>query len=187
MRVELILLGRAMDSVEKQTGPKTAEELVTSAKVLVIDDDYYMRKVIRSLLLAVGIKNFHEASNGVDGLEAIPVINPDVVILDWEMPNMTGGEFMRFVRSPGGFALPDIPVIMLTGHVERERVVEAIRHGVNEFLCKPVSARSLQQRIMSIRANPRPMVRIGDYYGPEPRKVISNNRQLSDPLEPNWV
>ncbi len=176
-----------MDSVAKQAGSKTAEELITSAKVLVIDDDYYMRKVIRSLLLAVGIKDVHEASNGIDGLETIPAINPDVVILDWEMPNMTGGEFMRFVRSPGGFACPDVPVIMLTGHVERERVVAAIRLGVNEFLCKPVSAKSLQQRILSIRANPRPMVRIGNYYGPEPRKVVSNGRQLADPLEPVWV
>jgi len=176
-----------MDSVAKQTGSKTADELVTSATVLVIDDDYYMRKVIRSLLLAIGVKEIHEAPNGLDGLDAIPIVNPDVVILDWEMLNLTGGDFMRIVRSPENFSVPHIPVIMLTGHVERERVVEAIRLGVNEFLCKPVSAKSLQQRIMAIRANPRPMVRIGDYYGPEPRKVVSNSRQLTDPYEPVWV
>lgn len=176
-----------MDSVARQTGSKTVEELVIAAKVLVIDDDYYMRKVIRSLLLAVGIKDVHEVSNGVDGLEMIAAINPDVVILDWEMPNMTGGEFMRIVRSPRTFAVPHVPVIMLTAHVERERVVEAIRLGVNEFLCKPVSAKSLQQRIMSVRCNPRPMVRFGDYYGPEPRKVASNARQWADPYEPVWV
>lgn len=175
-----------MDLAAK-AGSKTVEELVTSAKVLVIDDDYYMRKVIRSLLLAVGIKDVHEVSNGVDGLEAIPSVAPDIVILDWEMPNMTGGEFMRFVRSPKTFSLPDVPVIMLTGHVERERVVEAMRLGVNEFLCKPVSAKSLQQRIMSIRGNPRKMVRIGDYYGPEPRKVACNPRQQADPYEPVWI
>jgi len=164
-----------------------AGDVVTSAKVLIVDDDYYMRKVVRSLLLAVGIKNVHEASNAIDGLEAIPQINPDVVILDWEMPNMSGGDFMRIVRSPKAYAVPDVPVIMLTGHVERERVVEAIRLGVNEFLCKPVSAKSLQQRILSIRGNPRPMVRIGDYYGPEPRKAASNARQLADPMEPVWI
>lgn len=175
-----------MDSAAK-TGSKTVEELVISAKVLVIDDDHYMRKVIRSLLLAVGVKDVHEASNGVDGLEAIPAITPDIVILDWEMPNMTGGEFMRFVRSPRTFAVPDVPVIMLTGHVERERVVEAVRLGVNEFLCKPVSATSLQQRIVSIRANPRPMVHIGDYYGPEPRNVASNARLLAEPYEQVWI
>ena len=125
--------------------------------------------------------------NGVDGLEAIPQIVPDIVVLDWEMPQLTGSEFMRMLRAPGKFALPDVPVIMLTGHVERERVVEAIRLGVNEFLCKPVSANALKQRIQSIRGNPRPMVRIGDYYGPEPRKVKSNTRQQADPYEPVWV
>jgi two-component system chemotaxis response regulator CheY len=176
-----------MGSAVKQASGRDIEELVTSAKVLMIDDDYYMRKVIRSLLLAVGIKDFHEASNGIEGLEAIPQIHPDVVILDWEMPNMSGGDFMRIVRSPKSYAVPDVPVIMLTGHVERERVVEAIRLGVNEFLCKPVSAKLLQQRILSIRGNPRPMVRIGDYYGPEPRKAVSNSRQLADPMEPVWI
>ena len=169
------------------TGLKSAEELVACTKVLVIDDDYYMRKVIRSLLLAVGIKDVHEAANGVDGLEVIPQITPDVVILDWEMPHLTGGEFMRIIRTPEGFSRPDVPVIMLTGHVERERVVEAVRLGVNEFLCKPVSAKLLQQRIMAIRCNPRPMVRIGGYYGPEPRKVRANSRNWNDPAEPVWV
>jgi len=167
--------------------PKDVNELVTSTRVLVIDDDYFMRKVVRSLLLAVGIKDVHDVANGVDGLEAIPNINPDVVILDWEMPHLTGGEFMRIVRSPKNFSKPHLPVIMLTAHVTRDRVVEAVRLGVNEFLSKPVSAKLLQQRIMSVRANPRPMVQIGDYYGPEPRKVKSNSRNWVDPFEPVWL
>jgi two-component system chemotaxis response regulator CheY len=178
--------GRIMDSVAK-TGLKSFEDLVTSTRVLLIDDDYFMRKVIRSLLLAVGIKDVHETSNGVDGLQAIENVNPDVVVLDWEMPNMTGGEFLQIVRAPGSFAFPDVPIIMLTAHVERQRVVEAVRLGVNEFLCKPVSAKALHQRIMAIRGNPRPMVRIGDYYGPQPRKVKSNAVQLADPYEPVWI
>jgi CheY-like chemotaxis protein len=163
------------------------QNLVASARVLIVDDDYHMRKVVRSLLLAVGVKDIHEAADGIDGLDMIPRVQPDVVVLDWEMPNMSGGDFMRIVRAPRTFAMPDVPVIMLTGHVERERVLEAMRLGVNEFLCKPVSAKSLQQRILAIRGNPRPMVRIGDYYGPEPRKVTANTRQLADPLEPVWI
>ncbi len=166
---------------------KQVEELVASTKVLIIDDDYYMRKVIRSLLLAIGIKDSHDAPNGPAGIEAIGTLHPDLAILDWEMPGMTGADFMRIVRSPETFHYPDIPVIMLTGHVERERVMEAIRLGINEFLCKPVSAKALHDRIVSIRARPRAMVRIGNYYGPEPRKIIANSRQLADPLEPVWM
>ena len=166
---------------------KSIEPLIASTKVLIIDDDYYMRKVIRSLLLAIGIKDTLDASNGSEGLEAICSAQPDIVILDWEMPGMTGADFMRIVRSPETFQCPQIPVIMLTGHVERETVVEAVRLGVNEFLCKPVSAKTLYQRILAIRAKPREMVRIGDYYGPAPRRVAANAEAVADPSEPVWL
>ena len=166
---------------------KSIESLVRATKVLVVDDDYHMRKVIRSLLLANGIKNVYEAADGKTGLDGICSLNPDAVLLDWEMPDMNGAAFMRTVRSPLSFPLPAVPIIMLTGHVERETVVEAIRLGVNEFLCKPVSAKALVERIVAIRVKPRPMVRIGDYYGPEPRKLASNSKQLLDPSEPTWI
>ena len=61
---------------------------------------------------------------------------------------------------------------MLTGHVERWRVIEASRLGVNEFLKKPVSGKALLDRIVAILTQPRAMVRLGDYYGPEPRKLF---------------
>ena len=85
------------------------------------------------------------------------------------------------------FAVLHIPIIMLTGHKERERVVEAVRLGVNKFLSKPVSARLLHQRIMSTRGNPRPIVLIGDDYRPEPRKVKSSAWQSVDSYEPVWI
>jgi DNA-binding response OmpR family regulator len=64
-----------------------------------------------------------------------------------------------------------VPIIMLSSHVERWRVMEATRLGVNEFLKKPVSGKSLLDRMVTILSRPRPMVRLGDYYGPEPRKL----------------
>lgn len=167
--------------------PKQIEAIVRSTRVLVVDDDYYMRKVIKSLLQASGIKNTYEAPNGLQGIEAILTLNPDVVILDWNMPDINGAEFMRIVRSPLTFPVPAIPIIMLTGQVERETVIEAVRLGVNEFLCKPVSAKSLYERILAIRARPRAMVRIGDYYGPAPRKVAANPEGLIDVSEPVWL
>jgi DNA-binding response OmpR family regulator len=66
-----------------------------------------------------------------------------------------------------------VPIIMLTGYGERSRVVEAVQIGVNEFLLKPVSSKALQDRLVAVLANPRPMVQIGDYYGPAPRKLAS--------------
>jgi DNA-binding response OmpR family regulator len=66
--------------------------------------------------------------------------------------------------------MPDVPIIMLTGHSERSRVLEAMQLGVNEYLIKPVSSTALLARIVSILAKPRRMTKQGDYYGPEPRK-----------------
>ena len=99
-------------------------------------------------------------------------VAPDVVILDWEMPLLNGAELVRIVRSPGVFPMPDIPIIMLTAHGERWRIIEAIKLGVNEFLCKPVSAKALFDRLMSILLKPRESVQLGDYYGPAPRRSM---------------
>ncbi len=142
-------------------------------KVLVVDDEPAMRKVTRSLLQLIGVKTIYEARDGRSGLDTICRLAPDIVILDWQMPIMNGLEFMRAVRAPGKFPLPDVPIIMLTGHGERARITEAVAHGVHEFLLKPVSSKALLARLVSIIAHPRRMVLNGDYYGPEPRKMSS--------------
>jgi len=157
-----------MESVESQI----AEKLV-KLKVLIVDDEHTMRKVTRSLLQAIGIRTVYEANDGNSGLEAIRTLLPDVVIVDWEMPSPNGPEFVKTVRSPETFPLPDVPIIMLTGHGERSRVVEAVSLGVNEFLLKLVSTKALLARFVSLIVQPRRMVKKTDYYGPEPRQISS--------------
>lgn len=154
-------------------GAHDIAQRLTAFKVLIVDDEPTMRRVTRSLLLAIGIKSIHEASDGRAGLEAISTFLPDVVILDWEMPSPNGPEFVRTVRSPQTFSRPDVPIIMLTAYGERSRVVEAVNLGVNDFLLKPVSTKALLGRLVSLIAQPRPMVKKGDYYGPEPRQLSS--------------
>jgi len=151
---------------------KQIEEQIQSLAILVVDDNAYTRKMVRTLLLNCGVKDVYEAGDGVVALDAIRSLAPDVVILDWEMPLLNGAELVRIVRSPGVFPAPDIPIIMLSGYGERWRVVEAMRLGVHEYLIKPVSAKSLYDRLLAIVMRPRPVVQQGDYYGPEPRKLI---------------
>lgn len=148
---------------------KQAEYLIQRLSVLVVDDSAFMRNMVRGLLSNIGVKNTHEAADGIAALEMIREVSPDVVILDWEMPLLNGPELVRIVRSPGVFPVPDIPIIMLSAHGERWRVVEAAKLGVNEFLCKPVSAKALSDRLISILLKPRESVRLGEYYGPAPR------------------
>src|SRR5665213_4433146 len=148
---------------------KHIEATVQSLCVLVVDDNQYMRKMIRNLLVNCGIKDIYEAADGIAALDAIRTMAPDAVILDWEMPLLSGPELVRIVRSPGVFPIPDVPIIMLTAHGERWRIVESVKLGVNEFLCKPVSAKALLERLISILLKPRESVKLGSYYGPMPR------------------
>src|SRR5262249_6947529 len=149
---------------------KNVETLVRMADVLIVDDNQFMRKVVRKLLVNGGVRTIYEAGDGVSGLEAIRTFAPDIVILDWEMPMLDGAEVARIVRSPGVFPIPDVPIIMLSGHVERWRIERAQQLGINEFLKKPVSGKALLDRMVAILAHPRPMVRLGGYYGPQPRR-----------------
>jgi two-component system, chemotaxis family, chemotaxis protein CheY len=150
-------------------------ELLAVTKVLVVDDEHYMRKVVRALLMSVGIRTVYEAPDGPSGLEMIRNNQPDVVIVDWQMPGLDGAGFVRMVRSPETFPYPNVPIIMLTGHGERSRVIEAIQIGVNEFLLKPVSSKSLYNRLVSVLTKPRPVVKTAGYYGPVPRNLVTMN------------
>lgn len=156
-----------------QIDGKALAQRFHATKVLVVDDEHYMRKVVRTLLMSIGVRTIYEAADGPAGLEHIRSMAPDLVILDWEMPGLDGAGFVRMVRSPDTFPFPDIPIIMLTGHGERRRVIEAVSIGVNEFLLKPVSSKALQDRLVSVLAKPRPLVKSGDYYGPAPRKMAA--------------
>jgi CheY-like chemotaxis protein len=150
-----------------------AEFLIQQLRVLLVEDNPFMRTLVRNMLANIGVKKVFEASDGIAGLEMIRSVTPNVMILDWEMPLLNGPELVRIVRSPGVFPLPDIPIIMLTAHGQRWRIVEAAKLGVNEFLTKPVSAKSLLDRLLSILLKPRASIQLGGYYGPVPRHPSS--------------
>lgn len=151
------------------------QTLFRSTKVLIVDDEYYTRKVVRTLLKAINFNNIYDADNGAAGLDAIRNFAPDVVLVDWEMPGMDGAAFVKAVRSPGKFPFPNLPIIMLTGHSERWRVVEAMRLGVNDYLLKPVSSKTLLDRMVGTLANPRPL-KVGKDCGPALSRASSLSR-----------
>ena len=153
---------------------KQIEKLLHGLAILIVDDNQYTRKLLRMMLINLGAKIIYEAADGVSALEMVRSCDPDVMILDWEMPMLTGAHVMRIVRSPGVFPKPNLPIIMLTAHGQRARVNAALRLGINEFLVKPVSPKTLQDRLLSILANPRPMVQIGNCYVPQPRGLATH-------------
>jgi CheY-like chemotaxis protein len=165
--------------------PKQAEVILQQLRVLLVDDNAFMRTIVRGLLNNIGVKIVSEATDGIAALDMIRESPPDVVILDWEMPLLNGPELVRIVRSPGVFPTPDIPIIMLTAHGEHWRILESVKLGVNEFLCKPVSAKALFERLISIILKPRASVQLGDYYGPLPRAPMPDpGLETADPAPP---
>jgi len=148
---------------------KSVDKLIQGINILIVDSNAYMRRLTRMMLQNLGAKSVIEAGDGLAALEAIRACDPDVMIIDWDMPVLNGLEVMRIVRSPGLFPRPDIPIIMLTSRTQRRVVAEALRTGVHEFLVKPTSHKLLRDRLTSIVAKPRRMLRLGDFYVPEPR------------------
>jgi two-component system, chemotaxis family, chemotaxis protein CheY len=147
------------------------EKMLQGLNILIVDDNAYMRRLTRTMLTNLGAKSVLEAPDGLAALEAIRTCDPDVMLLDWDMPVLNGIEVLRIVRSPGVFPRPNLPVIMLTTRAQRAQVNEALRAGANEFLLKPTSPKALCDRLLSIVYKPRPMVKLGTYYVPQPRRM----------------
>jgi two-component system chemotaxis response regulator CheY len=131
------------------------DEITGSIRVLIAEDNQYLRKLIRNLLVNVGIKRIDEVVDGLAGFEAIKTLDPDVVILDWDLPLLNGAELVRIVRTPGMLAKSRVPIIMFGASAERWRIAEAKRVGVNAYVTMPISAKALLDRIVSVVANPR--------------------------------
>jgi len=144
-------------------------------RFLVIDDNAHMRRIVRTLLHGFGTREVYEAEDGVAGLEAFTHYMPDIVLTDWAMPNLNGLELTQKIRQTGVNANPYTPIIMLTGHSEKSRVIAARDAGVTEFLAKPISAKSLYQRILTVVVHLRPFIKTKSYFGPDRRRTVNPN------------
>jgi two-component system chemotaxis response regulator CheY len=147
-------------------------QLIEDLTILVADSNQHMRKTTRMMLTNIGAKSIYEVDDGVAAIESIRTIDPDVMILDWDIPVLSAPEMMRIIRSPGVFPKASLPVIMVTDRGTRSRVQESIRLGAHELLIKPMSPKALQHRLANIFLAQRPMIRSGKYYIPKPRRQI---------------
>lgn len=135
-------------------------------KVVIVDANPHMRKVLRSILQAFGVMAIYESGEGKRALEFLREARPDVVFLDWKMPDMTGLEITRTVRTSPASPNPFIPIIMLTGHAQASHVLQARDAGVTEVLVKPISPKGILTRLTTVIENPRSFVRTSVYFGP---------------------
>lgn len=112
-------------------------------KVLLVDDSGTMRAIQRRCLNKIGVEDIQEAEDGVQGLALFQAGDFDVVLTDWNMPNMDGLQLLQEIRQRNR----EIPVIMITTEAERSRVVLAIQFGISDYLVKPFTPDGLREKI----------------------------------------
>jgi two-component system chemotaxis response regulator CheY len=135
-------------------------------KIMVVDDNVHMRKLVVTIVQAFGATQVVEAVDGDQAWKLMRESNPDVIFLDWVMEGISGIEFANMVRTSPQSPNPFVPIIMLTGYTRVDHVRQARDAGVNEFLAKPVSVKVILSRLISVIEHPRPFVRTKSYFGP---------------------
>lgn len=158
---------------------------LAKVKILVIDDLPYTRSMVRQILKVLGGRNIKDAPDGAKALKIMKTFDPDLIILDWEMKPMNGIEFTRNVRDSEESSNPFVPIIMLSGYTNKDRIIEARDAGVTEYVIKPFSATSLYNRIQEVIDAPRPFIRIEGFFGPDRRrretKIDYTDRRKKEP------
>ncbi|MGO4702130.1 chemotaxis response regulator CheY [Dyella sp. 2RAB6] len=119
-------------------------------KILVVDDFSTMRRIVRNLLVELGFTNalIQEADDGVNAMAILKQQSFDMVVTDWNMPNMTGIDLLRAIRAEP--ALKGLPVLMVTAENNRDQIIAAAQAGVNGYIVKPFTAVTLKEKLDKI-------------------------------------
>ncbi len=115
-------------------------------KFLVVDDSSTMRRIIKNSLKRIGFEDIVEAENGRDALEKMGEEDVNIILTDWNMPEMDGLEFVKRVRATN----QAIPILMVTTNAAKDDIVEALKVGVNNYIVKPFTPETLKEKVESV-------------------------------------
>jgi two-component system chemotaxis response regulator CheY len=149
---------------------QNARYVLDNVNILVIEDNKHMANLVVEILHALGVKNTCQAGDAAMAFQELKHFSADLIIVDWYMEPLDGLEFVRLLRTAKDSPNPYVPIIMLSGFTEYRRITEARDAGINEFLAKPISAKSIYQRVAAIIDNPRPFIRLKSFFGPDRRR-----------------
>jgi two-component system chemotaxis response regulator CheY len=117
-------------------------------KALVVDDSHSMRQAVKTVLKEMGFTNISEAEDGLQALAKLKRDRHDLLVSDWNMPNLDGIKLLSMIRSD--VELKDMIVLMVTAEAESDHVVQAIKLGVTDYIVKPFTAQTLRVKIEKI-------------------------------------
>lgn len=122
--------------------------LEKNAKILVVDDFATMRKVIRNILRQLGYENVSDAENGEEGFRSALAVDYGLIVSDWNMPVMTGLEFLKNLRSDP--KTKNVPFLMVTAEALKENIIQAIQSGASNYIVKPFTPQVFEEKLKSI-------------------------------------
>ena len=114
-------------------------------KVLIVDDFATMRRIVRNVLKQIGFTNMIEADNGKAALKVLKKENIDLILCDWNMPEMPGIELLKAIRSDD--ELKKIPFVMVTAEAQKDNIIEAVKAGVNSYIVKPFTPETVNEKL----------------------------------------
>ncbi len=121
-------------------------------RALVIDDSRALRRILCDMLRQLGF-DVADAGNGVEGLKRLTEAGaPDIVLLDWNMPEMNGYEFLCAVRKKDEYQ--KMPIMMVTTETEAEQITTALTAGANEYVMKPFSKEVIAEKLQLLGVTP---------------------------------
>jgi CheY-like chemotaxis protein len=136
---------------------------------LVVDDSGATRRIVNMILQAMGVGTVYAVGDAAAGFEIMEAAKLDVVITDWVMQPLDGGEFVRSIRNMND-AVRFVPIIVLTGHASARLVGKVRDAGADYTLAKPISPANVYRAFQHMREGDRRFVQVGAYFGPDRRR-----------------
>ena len=161
--------------------------VLSNLTVLVVDDKEPIRELICGILENFGVPDVREAADGNGAFRDMQSHAPDAVITDLKMEPVDGLSFTRAVRTDPGCPVPDVPILMVTGHSEKHHVEEARDAGVTDFIAMPVTANTIAERLTSAVQRPRDFVRARAFVGPDRRRRQLPLVETAKRRESDWT
>lgn len=119
-------------------------------RLLIVDDMMTMRKLVSKICKELGFTDLQEAKDGAEAWNIVQTTNPPIglIVSDWNMPNMSGLELLKRVRSDAKFA--KTPMVLVTAEAEQHQIVEAVKAGVDNYVVKPFTSDILKAKLEAV-------------------------------------
>ena len=150
--------------------------------ILVLEKHLLVRKLLSDVFSEFGFATTFSTSDPVVAYDFFRNMTTDIILLDWT-PDLDGLKFLRQVRNAPDSPNPFVPAVVTSANTDLNFISTDRDDGMTEFLAKPVTARSIYRRICNLIENPRPFIRVGQFFGPDRRRrsassVGEDRRQL---------